>query len=100
MGHGNLIHHRFQIRIVIPRALQRKKRKNRHDVYLIKKEIHEMGFRGLLGLYSKKANEQYSMGTNGVETKSYSTRSSYFPIYEYLYGNKRDFLFFIDQIIC
>ena len=76
-----------------------KAEKNRHDVYLIKKEIHEMGFRGLLGLYSKKANEQYSMGTNGVETKSYSTRSSYFPIYEYLYGNKRDFLFFIDQII-
>lgn len=76
-----------------------KEEKNRHDVYLIKKEIHEMGFRGLLGLYSKKANEQYSMGTNGVETKSYSTRSSYFPIYEYLYGNKRDFLFFIDQII-
>lgn len=76
-----------------------KEEKNRHDVYLIKKEIHEMGVRGLLGLYSIKVNEQYSMGTNGVETKSYSTRSSYFSIYEYLYGNKRDFLFFIDQII-
>lgn len=73
--------------------------KDAHDKFLIKKELCEMGVKGTLTLYSKKVNEQYSMGTNGVETKSFTTRSSYSRVYEYLYGNKRSFLFLVDQVL-
>lgn len=73
--------------------------KDAHDKFLIKKELREMGIKGTLTLYSKKINEQYSMGTNGVETKIFNTRNSYSKVYEYLYGNKRSFLFMVDQVL-
>ncbi|WP_050611324.1 glycosyltransferase family protein [Ligilactobacillus agilis] len=75
-----------------------KQDKDEYDKRLVTNSIKENGVLGLLSLYQRKINGQWSVGTLGVESRFYQIqkRSSY--ISEYIYGPRRILLFTLVQI--
>lgn len=69
------------------------------DQQLIKKEIKEMGFFGIINLWARKINIQWSLGTIGAESRNYSILSRPSAIYKYVYGFKSILLFSFSQAI-
>lgn len=76
-----------------------KKEKDKHDKELILNSIKDNGVLGLISLYQRKINGQWSVGTMGVEGKEYQILKKSSSIYDYIYGSKKVLLFTLAQII-
>ena len=74
-----------------------KEQKDKHDKQLISNTIKNSSFLEILKLYWNKINIQWSMGTIGIEHREFTILRQWNTIYNYIFGQKRIFLFMWSQ---
>lgn len=73
--------------------------RSKHTQKLIKQRLKQMGFSGLLDLYRKKINSQWTLGTVGTEMRNYGLTAEVPQSYSNFFGNQRAPLQEIQQIV-
>ncbi len=73
--------------------------REKHNNFLIKKELKSQGLLGLLNLWSRKINIQWSIGSIGIERRVYNISSQPSFAYNYIFGNRNIILLTFSQII-
>lgn len=74
-------------------------RRNEYNIDLINKELKDSGPIGLLNLWSRKINVQWSMGSVGTESRGYSILSDSPKVYKYIFGRQNILFLSISQAI-
>lgn len=80
-------------------ALPNKEARQKYDQELIKQEIMLAGPIGLVKLFLKKINVQWSLGTIGAESRSYNLLSKPSSLYPILFGSRRDIIRIWSQLV-
>lgn len=70
-----------------------------HAQELIKTRLQKMGPSGLLQLYGRKINVQWSLGTVGTENRGYGITNDTKDAYAYIFGEQRMPLFAFEQVV-
>lgn len=73
--------------------------RTKHTQKLIKQRLSQMGVSGLLDLYRKKIDSQWSLGTVGTEMRNYGLTSHVPQSYTKIFGNQRAPLQELQQIV-
>ncbi|MFT8460606.1 MAG: hypothetical protein ABF741_02350 [Liquorilactobacillus ghanensis] len=73
--------------------------KVKHTQFLIKKRLKKMGIGGLVKLYQKKIDSQWSLGTVGTEMRNYGLTANVPKTYSYFFGNKRAAIQEFQQVV-
>lgn len=80
-------------------ALPNKEARQKYDQALIKDEIKTAGPIGLVKLFLKKINVQWSLGTFGAESRSYNLLSKPSRLYPLIFGSRRDIIRIWSQLM-
>lgn len=75
------------------------KEKDEYNKNYVKESIKKLGPLGLLNLWEKKINVQWSLGAMGINDRGYRVTREYNKIYSYIYGDQREFILTFSQII-
>lgn len=75
------------------------KERDEYNKNYVKESIKKLGLLGLLNLWEKKINVQWSLGAMGINDRGYQVTREYNKIYSYIYGDQREFILTFSQII-
>lgn len=75
------------------------KERDEYNKNYVKESIKKLGPLGLLNLWEKKINIQWSLGAMGINDRGYQVTREYNKIYSYIYGDQREFILTFSQII-
>lgn len=75
------------------------KERDNYNRQYIKQSIEELGLPGLMNLWARKIDVQWSTGAMGINNRNYEISKSFPRIYEYIYGSQKAFILTFSQII-
>ncbi|WP_289127913.1 glycosyltransferase family 39 protein [uncultured Clostridium sp.] len=76
-----------------------KKDKDNYNKNYIKESIKKLGPLGLMNLWERKTNVQWSLGSEGTESRAYTSLRNKPKIYDYIYGNKKLLYLSVSQSV-
>lgn len=79
--------------------LTNKEARQKYNQALVKDEIKTAGSIGLVKLFLKKINVQWSLGTLGAESRSYNLLSKPSRLYPLIFGSRRDIIRIWSQLM-